>query len=144
MTMSGQFRLNEPDVTFEGFESEVLLINLANGNYYSLRGSAPILWPWLLQGHSVERLAAAVATLCDQSVDTLQRDVQAFVDQLIKEALIVPREDGPVDPIDPTAVKLAAYAPPTIEAYTDMQDLLLLDPIHEVDVTGWPKKPAGE
>jgi hypothetical protein len=27
---------------------------------------------------------------------------------------------------------------PVLNKYTDMQDLLLLDPIHEVDERGWP------
>ena len=35
------------------------------------------------------------------------------------------------------------YEPPQLEKYTDMQDLVLLDPVHEVDATGWPHpKPA--
>jgi len=38
------------------------------------------------------------------------------------------------------------FAPPVLEVYTDMQDLLLLDPIHDVDETvGWPSpKPPEE
>ena len=31
-----------------------------------------------------------------------------------------------------------AFQKPTFEKYTDMQQLLLLDPIHDVDDTGWP------
>jgi hypothetical protein len=27
-----------------------------------------------------------------------------------------------------------------LERYTDMQELLLLDPIHDVDQTGWPRR----
>jgi len=27
---------------------------------------------------------------------------------------------------------------PVLHSYTDMQDVLLLDPIHDVDETGWP------
>jgi hypothetical protein len=30
------------------------------------------------------------------------------------------------------------FEPPILEKYVDMQDLLLLDPIHEVDERGWP------
>lgn len=138
------FRLNEPDVTFESFEGEILLINLANGNYYSLRGSAPVVWPWLIQGHTVEKIAATVATLCAQPVATIQREVQAFVDQLLQAKLITPRAEAPVDAIDATGATIATYAAPSVEAYNDMQDLLMLDPIHEVDVTGWPRRPAGE
>jgi hypothetical protein len=28
-----------------------------------------------------------------------------------------------------------------LQKFTDMQDLLLLDPIHEVDESGWPRVP---
>ena len=30
------------------------------------------------------------------------------------------------------------YAAPKLATYSDLQDLLLLDPIHDVDETGWP------
>ena len=36
---------------------------------------------------------------------------------------------------------LGAFAPPAFEKFTDMEELLLLDPIHEVGDTGWPRKP---
>ena len=37
------------------------------------------------------------------------------------------------------------FVNPTLTKFTDMQDLLLLDPIHEVDEMGWPHpKPAPE
>jgi hypothetical protein len=31
-----------------------------------------------------------------------------------------------------------------LNKYTDMQDLLLLDPIHEVDAAGWPSTKVEE
>jgi len=32
----------------------------------------------------------------------------------------------------------AAFAPPELHTFNDMNDLLLIDPIHEVAETGWP------
>lgn len=32
----------------------------------------------------------------------------------------------------------AGYRPPVLEVFADMQDLLLLDPIHDIDEVGWP------
>ena len=32
---------------------------------------------------------------------------------------------------------------PVLEKYTDMQELLLLDPIHDVEEAGWPKAKPG-
>lgn len=34
------------------------------------------------------------------------------------------------------------FTPPVLNKFTDMQELLLLDPIHDVDETGWPKRKA--
>jgi hypothetical protein len=33
------------------------------------------------------------------------------------------------------------YISPVFYVYTDMKDLLLVDPIHEVDVSGWTHQP---
>jgi len=32
----------------------------------------------------------------------------------------------------------ARFQPPTLNKYTDMRDMLLLDPIHDVGESGWP------
>ena len=37
-----------------------------------------------------------------------------------------------------------AYRTPVLSIYTDMQDLLLLDPIHDVDQAGWPTRKVHE
>jgi hypothetical protein len=37
-----------------------------------------------------------------------------------------------------------SWSSPVLSIYDDMQDLLLLDPIHDVDESGWPAiKPDG-
>ena len=43
------------------------------------------------------------------------------------------------NPANPSTTNQKEYEPPVIECYPDMQELLLLDPIHEVDETGWPR-----
>ena len=35
-------------------------------------------------------------------------------------------------------IKKMRFEAPALQVYTDMEDLLLLDPIHEVDEMGWP------
>jgi hypothetical protein len=69
--------------------------------------------------------------------------VDAFVEQLVQKTLIVPRDADDQLKADASELLTAkpvpqAFAPPTLEQYTDMQELLLLDPIHEVDEQGWP------
>ena len=32
--------------------------------------------------------------------------------------------------------------PPSLEIYTDLAELIAMDPVHEIDIlTGWPKAP---
>jgi len=130
-----RYKINEPDVTFESFEGELLVINLGNGNYHSLRGSAVQIWPGLAAGQT----GSEVAKLWESQGDHTAA-IQTFIDQLVAEKLIVARGDKPVESVTPSA-DTGEFTAPSLENYTDMQDLLMLDPIHEVDVTGWPKQP---
>ena len=60
-----------------------------------------------------------------------------------KEGLIVPSEDQGAAPKTerPAPSKKKAFAKPKLSKFGDMQDLLLLDPIHDVDQQGWPNSP---
>ena len=136
--MGSRYKTSSPDVTFECFEGEILIINLANGNYHSLRGSAVQIWPQLVAGKTATEIAQIWT-----GQPTAVSDIEAFAQQLIEADLIAARGDLPVDAVTPPET-LPEYSAPNIENYTDMQDLLMLDPIHEVDVTGWPKQPENE
>ncbi len=65
----------------------------------------------------------------------------AFTDELRNEKLVVEQPgEPPTTAVASPLVEPAEFTPPVLEKYTDMQDLLLIDPIHEVnDAHGWPK-----
>ena len=137
--MSGlRFRLNEPDVTFEAFEGETLVIHLGTGNYYSLRGSAPVVWPWLAAGYTAAEIVAAVGAGGGADFPAA---LERFIASLREEKLITERAEAAALPALSCAATAEPLAAPVLECYRDMQDLLLLDPIHEVDVAGWPNRP---
>jgi hypothetical protein len=58
--------------------------------------------------------------------------------------LIAPLQDGAATNSNGAAAVAQTngrpYSPPKLSAYTDMQELLLLDPVHEVDDAGWPSR----
>ncbi len=67
--------------------------------------------------------------------------VTRFVERLLEEALLVAANgDGPAAAAPARAERRRArlVREPRLDKYTDMQELLLLDPIHEVDERGWP------
>ena len=59
------------------------------------------------------------------------------MDELLAEGLIVHHELGERAPADVPRSALE-FAPPRLEKYSDLEDLLVLDPIHDVDEAGWP------
>lgn len=66
-------------------------------------------------------------------------DVAAFIDSLREQDLIVPVEtntNSKSAAVNDTATWPKTYKSPLLEAYSDMQDLLLLDPIHDTDDVG--------
>jgi hypothetical protein len=73
--------------------------------------------------------------------------VQRFLDTLSAEGLIESRDgDAAGESVAAAAAggdengdrPKAPFAEPALEKHTDMQDLILLDPVHEVDARGWP------
>jgi len=55
-----------------------------------------------------------------------------------QELVVVADPAAPSSPLPPPTPTGEAFRPPTVAVYSDMEDLLLLDPIHDVDETGWP------
>ena len=149
MKSGGYFSINKPKIIFEDFGEEVVLINLENGNYYSLEGAAAFIWN-LIQSRTPQN---GICGKLDQKFlgqkESMENAALQFIDELLKEELIFPSENPEGDKIpisnetssnDAVPDKIP-FVPPVLNRYTDMQDLLLLDPIHEVDESGWPIVP---
>jgi hypothetical protein len=135
-------RINAPQVIHETIDGEVIVINLTTGNYYSVKGSGAAVWG-ALQGSppSVDELVSLLQPAFDAPADDVDAGVRAFVDDLFAEGLVVRDDATPNTPPTGDDATLPAgqeFERPRLEKYTDMQDLVLLDPVHEVDQTGWP------
>lgn len=130
-----------PQVVREVFDDEVIIINMESGNYFSLNNTGAYVWTLIEAGYQADGI---VGRLCDEfegADASAVSQVKELLDKLLKEGLIEPGA-GPAPALSPVA-RLAAKAPfekPTLAVYTDMQELLLLDPIHDVDETGWPQR----
>jgi hypothetical protein len=65
-------------------------------------------------------------------------DVDALLSELRGYNLLIPDATERTGQPELNGAAPGAYEAPKLSAYTDMQELLLLDPIHEVDESGWP------
>lgn len=141
MLSSSCFRINDKSVVHEAVDGEVLAINLETGTYYSLSGAGAHIWSCLAGRASVESIAQVLAGIYDGDRGTMTAAVSELIVRMKKENLIVPDAGLGAEPaheIPSPGSGKTAFVPPILEVYSDMQDLLLLDPIHEVDDRGWP------
>ena len=146
--MSTRFRVNSPRVMHETIEGEIIVIDLATGSYYSLRETGAAIWTELERGASEEEIVASLESGYDAAPEEIGAAVGRLIEELAAEDLIEPAgENGDVAVDRATAGGSAGRRPfsaPVLEKHTDMQDLILLDPVHEVDARGWPHPaPAG-
>jgi hypothetical protein len=127
-------RIPADRVVSEVIDGEVVAIDLESGRYYSLEGPAAKAWEAVREGQDVDGISAAVAAEAGVGIDEARPDVAAFLAELIAEGLVAADADGHQPPEAPGRVPLVLHR------YTDMQDLIVIDPIHDVDESGWPNR----
>lgn len=141
--MDDVFRIDAANIMHEVIDGEVVIVSLESGSYYSLDGVGATIWERLASGSTLDALADELAAQHGEPRDSVAKDVAAFVRQLHVEKLVVRTpQNGQDVPPDATGAQSASarpYAAPVVHKYTDMEELLLVDPIHEVEDSGWPK-----
>jgi hypothetical protein len=140
MAVRAVYRVNRPRVIFEIIEGELILVNLEQGCYFSVDAVGAEVWTLLESGHSVSDVVDALRFRYAGDPHDIGASVQAFVDMLLTEELIVldPAAAPPEAPAPPAASERPAFRVPELQKYTDMRDMLLLDPVHDVEAAGWP------
>jgi hypothetical protein len=140
------YRIDTAKVIHETIDGETVMVNLDSGNYYSLDGIGVQIWDLLLSGASEGEIVAVIFRRHSGEPDEIKRVVHQFICDLEKEGLISMSDAGesradshPGEKSEfCSADEKLFFEAPVLHCYTDMKDLLLLDPIHDVDETGWP------
>jgi hypothetical protein len=138
------FKIDQPSVISETIDGEAVILDLRSGAYYSTRATGAEIWTWLEAGASIEAIIAHLSEAFPGEAQVVGEAAETFIGEMIGHRLLVP------DPTaSPPSARLEApaepFATPVLERYTDMDDLLMLDPIHDVDLAGWPtRKPDTE
>jgi hypothetical protein len=137
------YECNAPDVIFENFGDETVLLHLESGKYFSLNPSAMYFWELLCQGVAPREISTHIAARYNGSADgaALTRGFDALLEEILAESLVRPSPNrralteagaGP-------AGLPEVFQPPTISTYDDVAELLALDPVHDVGEAGWPQ-----
>lgn len=151
MNSNGSYRINTPTIVHETIDGETIILNLDNGYYYSLDGVGADIWGLIESGATVSYIVESISDNYHGACMNIESAINELVSELLQENLIVSdKSNGSGGSY--TQAKAAPggqrsdFQAPLLNKYSDMQDLLLLDPIHEVDEGGWPtaKSPSEE
>ena len=138
------YRVNGQRVASETLDGEVVILDQVVGTYYSLGGSGADVWEMLVTGASAESIVTAMAARFEGDPRQIAEAVRGLVDELARDGLLDEVADAAGPAVDDQAHSGArrAWAAPRLERFTDLQSRLLLDPIHDVDASGWPHPPT--
>jgi hypothetical protein len=141
-----RYRPNAPQVIAETIAGETMIVNLATGHYFSLQGSGVDIWAEIEHERTFSNIVAALEQRYIAADGEIEDAVGRLVGELEQENLVVPtNENGTgrsIDAVRPSAGERQQFVQPALAKFTDMQDIILLDPVHEVDASGWPHAAA--
>lgn len=131
------YKLNEEKMFYDMAEGQAIVINFTTGMYYGTSSLGSAVLDSLLAGSAVEDVCKAIQAL-PGCPDGMEAQLTAFIGQLLEKEIIVPAEGtGAACAIDASA--LADGFKLTVDEFAEVQDLILADPVHDVDVEqGWP------
>lgn len=141
-TMDRRFTINGSVVASEVIDGEAIMMHQVSGDYFSADGIGCLIWQWIGDGRSRNQMLDLLKESFAREPAEIASTVDSFLADLLSHQLVLEVDGGdcpPPGPLAKTPIELGSnYAPPILNAYSDMRELLLLDPIHEVEESGWP------
>lgn len=143
LNASDWFQVNSPGVVSDIVDDEVVIVNLDSGAYYSTEKAGLAIWQHLSEGQTIEGIIQSLSTRYAGANEEFSKSVYDLVKTLQDEALIVSGTgESSALPNGTAQAEKQPFEGVTLQKFSDMEELLLLDPVHEVADTGWPNKSA--
>ncbi len=120
----------------KSFDSELTLINLDTGQYFAAGGSAVDFWEAISPGATVARVEQMLLARYLASEEVVKIEVEKLLRLFLEHGLLA-ESAATGDEIPASSGQQKPWESGWLEVYGDMKELLLLDPIHDVE-TEWP------
>jgi len=148
MNADSRFRINKPSIVYEKFDDGFVVINLDSGNYYSIENVAADIVDFIQEGDSRGDIIVRISNRYEGNASAIEIAVDKFLNELHEEGVIVPDGTSSAEMsithhgngATASETEKVRFEPPVLSKFTNMQEFLLVDPIHEIDYTDGPKK----
>ena len=129
-------KINEEKMFYDIADGQAIVINYLTGMYYGMSSLGSAVLDLILKGISPAGIADEIRKK-DGCPEEIGEKIDAFIKTLLEEEILIgsPDDEGTGEP---AVIGDEAYADGfelTVDAYAEAQDLILADPVHEVDVS---------
>ena len=119
-------------------EGEAVVINLDNGSYFTFNGPGSDVWAGVESGADLAGISVHLQTRYGIDAEQAGPATRRFLTALRAEQLVT-EDDERGGSVTGELAPAGPFDEPSMQKFDDMQDLILLDPVHEVDdQEGWP------
>lgn len=142
MDKTRYYFLDQKNLSCEDFGGEMVAINFDTGKYYGLSETALAIWNLLMRPRTEAELIEALDQRFEAGEHNIAANVHAFLEILDGENLLIISEVDTAAEMASEAGK-SVFTVPGLEVYSDLQELIMLDPVHDADPEhGWPVRKA--
>jgi len=116
---------------------EAIACSFVTGKYYAIRGTGAYIVGAITNAPISERVLVRAIQARFPEEKNVAADVRALVAELLREGVL---ERYFSDDLDHEPLIEGAYGFQPIDVRTELADILVLDPIHDVAPAGWPER----
>lgn len=132
------YKIDSKNISWERVDDEVIAIQLETGRYYNLLSTSAEIWSLLAEGTTIESLSRTFSKLFPGN-ESILIEIESFIQECTKAKLLLIDQEIKTELIDHKILtSLDTWVTPQLIEYSDLQDLILVDPIHDVKESGWP------
>jgi hypothetical protein len=137
---SAKFKLNATAISCERLDGEMVIISFETGKYFNANGPAADLL-FLIEKNIDQSLWQEILVNHFKDFQMESSKIDEFVSKLISENIILETTETNFETVVlPEDYQRVEWATPVLLVFNDLADLLLIDPIHDTSLDGWPMK----
>jgi hypothetical protein len=141
--MDRVYCIEKAEVVSDIIDGEAIILHRASGDYFSTDGVGGLIWQWIGEGRSRGQILNMLNARFSASRMEIATAVDSFLADLVVHKLvqeIVKGDESATETlIEPQTNPEAEFVRPTLHVYSDIRNMVLLDPIHDVhENIGWP------
>lgn len=133
------YKLNTEKMFYDIADGQAIVINIETGMYYGTSNLGSVVLDALIQGKAPKQIIDSIK-INENCITDIDECIEQFIGELLeKEILISDQLPYNEEIIDKIVVSNGDYTL-DLNEFAEVQDLLLADPVHDIDTNiGWPK-----